>query len=104
MADSTQQAHTAGESAGRAVGGALGGVTEFATRTAARTREEVEDVMADARAVADSDAGGVTGREAAMYVGLAATAALGVIEWPLAAVLGVGYTAMRQARHQLRSS
>jgi hypothetical protein len=104
MADRTQRAAAAGESAGRTVGGALADVAGFATKTAARTREEVEDVFADAKAVADSDAGGVTGREAATYVGLAATAALGVVDWPLAAALGVGYAVVRRARYQVRSS
>jgi hypothetical protein len=104
MADRSQQGAAAGESAGRTIGGALGGVTEFAVKAAARTREEVEDVFADAKAVADSDASGVTGRDAATYMGLAATAALGVVEWPVAAALGVGYTVLRRARYQTRSS
>jgi hypothetical protein len=101
MQDNTQQsAAAAGESAGRKAGSAIGGAAQLASKTAARTREEVEDVFADARAVADRTAAGVSGRDAAMYVGLAATTALGVVEWPVAAAAGVGYVLLRRLRDQ----
>ncbi len=99
MADSTREsASSAGQSAGRTAGEAMGGVADLASKAAARAREEVEDVWADARALADSDATGVSGRDAAIYAGLAGTAALGVIEWPLAATVGVGYALLRRVR------
>lgn len=101
------KAASAGRSTGQAVGGAVGGiadaagrtaggVADAASRTAARAREEIEDVVADAKAVAAGDTGQVNGRDAAMYVGLAATAMFGVIEWPVAAAVGVGYTLLRR--------
>lgn len=98
MADSTSEtAAEAGQSAGEAVGGAISGVTDLAGRTAARTREEAEDIWADARAVADGDGGRVSASDAAMYAGLAATVAIGVIEWPVAAAVGVGYALVRRS-------
>jgi hypothetical protein len=85
---------SAGQSAGRAVGGALGDAGDLVTKAAARSREEAEDVWAEAKSVAGKDAG----QDAAVYVGLAATAALGVVELPLAAALGVGYAILRRRR------
>ena len=62
------------------------------TKGTARTREEVEDIYADARQVADTD----TGRDAAVFAGLAATAAVGVLDLPIAAALGAGYALFRR--------
>ena len=62
------------------------------TKGAARTRAEVEDIYAEARQVADTD----TGRDAAVLAGLAATAAVGVLDLPIAAPLGVGYALFRR--------
>ena len=95
MASNTQET---AEAAGRTAGGAIGGAAELASKTAARTREELEDVWADARAIAGENGAGVSGREAAMYAGLAATAALGVVEWPVAAAVGAGYALLRRTR------
>ena len=50
--------------------------------------------LAEAKVVAQKD----SGRDAAVYVGLAATAALGVVELPLAAALGAGYAIFRRRR------
>ena len=90
----TETVANAGQSAGRAVGGALGDVREFAEKAAARTREEAEDILAEAKVAAGKD----SGRDAAVYVGLAATAALGVLELPLAAAAGAGYAIFRRRR------
>lgn len=90
----TQTVAAAGQSAGQAVGGALDDARQFAGKAAARTREEAEDILAEARVAAQKD----SGRDAAVYVGLAATAALGVVELPLAAALGAGYAILRRRR------
>jgi hypothetical protein len=94
MASPTQTVASAGQSAGRAVGGAIGGAGDFVGRATARTREEAEDVFAEAKNVARKD----SGRDAAVYVGLAATAALGALELPVAAALGAGYAIFRRRR------
>jgi hypothetical protein len=88
----TQTVASAGQSAGKAVGGTLEDARQIAEKAAARTREEAEDVLAEARVVARED----SGRDAAVYVGLAATAALGVVELPLAVALGAGYAIFRR--------
>jgi hypothetical protein len=90
----TETVANAGQSAGRAVGDALDDARQFAEKAAARTREEAEDILAEARVVARKD----SGRDAAVYVGLAATAALGAVELPLAAALGAGYAIFRRRR------
>lgn len=90
----TQTVAAAGQSAGQAVGGALEDAAGFAQKAAARTREEAEDIFAEAKV----EAGKESGRDAAVYVGLAATAALGVVELPLAAALGAGYAIFRRRR------
>jgi cell division septum initiation protein DivIVA len=90
----TQTVAAAGQSAGQAVGDAFDDARQFAEKAAARTREEAEDILAEARVVAQKD----SGRDAAVYVGLAATAALGVVELPLAAALGAGYALFRRRR------
>ncbi len=81
---------SAGDSAGRAVGGAV----DFVSKAGARTREEAEDIWADARDVARRP----SGRDAAVYTGLAATAVLGVVELPIAAAVGAGYALLRRRR------
>lgn len=90
----TQTVSAAGQSAGRAVGDTLDEARKLAGKAAARTREEAEDIMAEAKVVARKD----SGRDAAVYVGLAATAALGVVELPLAAAVGAGYAIFRSRR------
>ena len=90
----THTVAAAGQAAGHAVGGAMDDARQFAEQAAARTREEAEDILAEAKVVAQKDAG----RDAAVYVGLAATAALGVVELPLAAALGAGYAIFRRRR------
>ena len=60
----------------------------------ARLREEAEDVWAEAKDAASKD----SGRDAAVYVGLAATVALGAVELPIAAALGAGYAIFRRRR------
>jgi hypothetical protein len=89
-----QTAASAGRSAGRAVGGALGGAGDLVGKAAARTREEAEDVWAEAKDAASKD----SGRDAAVYVGLAATVALGAVELPIGAALGAGYAIFRRRR------
>jgi len=84
----------AGQSAGRAVGETLDGARQFAGTAAARAREQAEDILAEAKVLADKE----PGRDAAVYVGLAATAALGVLELPFAAALGAGYAVFRRRR------
>ena len=86
---------SAGQSAGRAVGDTLDEARKLAGKAAARTREEAEDIVAEAKVTAGKD----TGRDAAVYVGLAATTALGVVELPLAAALGAGYAIFRRRRN-----
>jgi hypothetical protein len=81
------------------VGDALAGVGDVATKTVARSREEVEDVLAEARNVADEESIPGETQDKAAYVGLAATAALGLLEWPVAAALGAGYALVRGARN-----
>jgi hypothetical protein len=92
--NATQTVAGAGQSAGRAVGDTLEEARKIAGKAAARTREEAEDILAEAKVVAGKE----TGRDAAVYVGLAATAALGVVELPLAAALGAGYAVFRRRR------
>jgi hypothetical protein len=89
-----QTAASAGQSAGRAVGGAVGGAGDVVGKAAARSREEAEDVWAEAKNVAATE----SGTDAAVYVGLAATAALGAVELPIAVALGVGYAIFRRRR------
>jgi hypothetical protein len=62
------------------------------TDVAARAKEGAEDIWADAKDTAHK----APGRDAAVYVGLAATAALGVVELPIAAAAGVGYALLRR--------
>lgn len=88
----TQTVASAGQSAGKAIGGTLDDARQLAEKAAARTREATEDVVAEAKVLARKDAG----RDAAVYVGLAATAALGVVELPLAAAVGAGYAIFRR--------
>jgi hypothetical protein len=90
----TQTVAAAGQSAGQAVGDAFDGARQFAEKAAARSREEAEDILAEAKVESQKD----SGRDAAVYVGLAATAALGVVELPLAAALGAGYAIFRRRR------
>jgi hypothetical protein len=87
-----QSVVSAGQSAGKAIGGTLDDARQFAEKAATRSREEAEDVLAEAKVVARKD----TGRDAAVYVGLAATAAVGVIGLPLAAAAGAGYALFRR--------
>lgn len=94
----TQSVAAAGQSAGRAVGDTLDEARKLAGKAAARTREQTEDIVAEAKVVARKDAG----RDAAVYVGIAATAALGVIELPLAAAAGAGYAIFRKRRNGRR--
>jgi hypothetical protein len=99
MAETMQSVTSAGRSAGRAVGGAVGGLGNVATKTAARTREEVEDLWADARAVADNRSIPGQTQDKATYAGLAATAGLGLLEWPVAVAIGAGYALVRSTRN-----
>jgi hypothetical protein len=92
--NATQTVAAAGQSAGRAVGDTLDEARKLAGKAAARTREGAEDIVAEAKVVARKD----SGRDAAVYVGLAATAALGVVELPLAAAVGAGYALLRRRR------
>ncbi len=87
----TEAVAGAGESAGRV----LDDARQFAEKAAARTREEAEDIYAEARVQARKDAG----RDAAVYVGLAATAAVGLVELPLVAAAGAGYALFRRRRN-----
>jgi hypothetical protein len=86
----TTTAKRAVDSAGQTVGRAGDAVTTVA----ARAREEAEDILADAKSKAKKPAG----KDAAVYAGLAATAALGVVELPLAAAAGVGYAVFKRVR------
>jgi hypothetical protein len=86
----TQTVAAAGQSAGHVFGEAR----ELAEKAAARTREEAEDILAEAKVEAGKD----SGRDAAVYVGLAATAALGVVNLPFAAAAGAGYAIFRRRR------
>lgn len=88
----TETISSAGQSAGKAIGETFEEARQLAERAAARTREEAEDMVAEAKVVARQD----TGRDAAVYVGLAATAALGVLELPVAAAVGAGYALFRR--------
>lgn len=90
----TETVANVGQSAGRAAGEAFDDARQFAEKAAARTREEAEDILAEAKVVAHKD----SGRDAAVYVGLAATAALGAVELPVAAALGAGYAIFRRRR------
>lgn len=90
----TESVAAAGQSAGRAVSDTLEEARRLAGKAAARTREQTEDIMAEARALARQD----SGRDAAVYVGLAATAVLGIVELPLAAAAGAGYAIFRSRR------
>ena len=85
---------SAGRSAGRAVGGVLDGAGDAVTKTAVRSREEAEDILAEARQVANKE----SGRDAAIYAGLAASAVVGIVEWPLVAAAGAGYALLRRRR------
>ena len=69
------------------VAGAMEDAGRAVSKAAARTREEADDIWAEARQAAGQDAG----RDAAVGLGLVATAALGVVELPVAAALGAGY-------------
>jgi hypothetical protein len=91
----TQTLAGAGQTAGRAMGDTLDGARKVAGKAAARSREEAEDIVAEAKVLAGKD----SGRDAAVYVGLAATAALGVVELPLAAAVGAGYAIFRSRRN-----
>jgi hypothetical protein len=90
----TQTVAAAGQSAGRAANATFDEARKLAGKAAARTREETEDILAEARILARNE----SGRDAAVYVGLAATAALGALELPLAAALGAGYAIFRRRR------
>ncbi len=92
--NATRTVTNVGQSSGRAAGDTFDGARKLAGKAAARAREESEDVVAEAKVVARSDAG----RDAAVYVGLAATTALGVVELPLAAAMGAGYAIFRRRR------
>lgn len=83
---------TAAADAGHAVTAAAAEAGHAVTTAAARTREEVDDIWAEARHTAGTDGG----RDAAVYLGLAATAALGVVELPIAAAIGAGYAVFRR--------
>jgi hypothetical protein len=87
-------AESAGQSAGRVVGGAVGGAGDLVGKAATRTREQAEDIWAEAKDVARKD----SGRDAAVYTGLAATVALGAVELPIAAAVGAGYAILRRRR------
>lgn len=80
----------------RSVGGTAVDALEEAGRTvakaAARAREEADDIWAEARQAADKNAG----RDAAVGLGLATTVAVGALELPIAAALGVGYALFRR--------
>lgn len=90
----TQTMASAGQSAGKALGETFDEARQLAGKAAARTREGAEDIVAEARVVAGKD----SGRDAAVFVGLAATALLGVVELPLAAAAGAGYAIFRRRR------
>jgi hypothetical protein len=90
----TKSVGSAGQAAGRAVGGALNRAGDVATSAASRTREGAEDIWAEAK----HEAGKPSGRDAAVYAGLAATAVLGVVELPLAAAGGLAYALIRRRR------
>lgn len=90
----TQAASDAAQSAGRTLGNAAGGAGEIVAKAAARTREEAEDIWAEAKDVSTQE----PGRDAAVYAGLAATVALGVVELPIAAAVGAGYALLRRRR------
>jgi hypothetical protein len=90
----TETVTAAGQSAGRAVGDTLEEARKLAGKAAARTREGAEDIVAEAKVVAQKE----SGRDAAVYVGLAASAVLGVVELPLAAAVGAGYAILRRRR------
>lgn len=81
-------------SAGRAVGRTMGGASNVLAKAATRTREEAEDIWSDAKDMARKE----PGRDAAIYGGIAATTALGVVELPLAAAIGAGYAILRRRR------
>jgi hypothetical protein len=91
----TQTVAGAGQSAGRAMGDTFDGARKVAGKAAARTREQTEDIVAEAKVLAGKD----SGRDAAVYVGLAATAVLGIVELPLAAAAGAGYAILRSRRN-----
>jgi hypothetical protein len=84
----------AAASASRAFGDALGSAGDIVAKAAARSREEAADIWAEAKDAAGKE----PGRDAAVYVGLAATAVLGVVELPIAAALGAGYAIFRHRR------
>jgi hypothetical protein len=95
MANSAVEGVTsASRSAGRAMGSAVDGAGGIVSKTAARAREGAEDILAEAKDVAKKD----SGRDAAVITGLAATAVLGVVEWPLAAAVGAGYALLKRRR------
>ena len=81
-----------GKSAGRKAGSVLSRTPGAVSQAAARTREQAEDVLAEARAEADK----MSGRDAAVYGGLAATVVLGALELPVAAAAGVGYALIKR--------
>ena len=90
----TEAVAKAGQSTGQAAGDAFDGARQFAEQAAARTLEEAEDILAEAKVAARTD----SGRDAAVYVGLGASAALGVVGLPVAAALGAGYAIFRRRR------
>ena len=87
-----EAAASVGQSAGHVVGGAVGGAGDLVGRAAARGREEAEDLWAEAKDVSRKP----SGRDAAVYTGLAATVAFGVVELPIAAAAGAGYAILRR--------
>jgi hypothetical protein len=81
-----------GKSAGQKAGQMLSRTPGAVSHAAARTREEAEDVLAEARAEADK----ASGRDVAIYGGLAASVVLGAVELPVAAAAGIGYALIRR--------
>jgi|GEM_PF-5691428 len=81
-------------SVGDSAAQALDDARQLAERLAARAREEAEDMYAEARSLADRE----PGRDAAVYVGLAAGTVVGALQLPVAAAAGAAYALLRRRR------
>ena len=92
MANPASTLAASGKTAGRKAGAVLSQTPGAVSHAAARTREQAEDVLAEARTEADK----MSGRDVAVYGGLAATVALGALELPVAAAAGIGYALIKR--------
>jgi hypothetical protein len=81
-----------GRSIGQTVVHSLDDAGHAVAKVAGRAREGAEDIWAEARQSAGDD----SGRDAAVYLGIGATVALGAVELPVAAAIGAAYAIFRR--------